>query len=351
MAEKNGTSPLVSVVIATYNSGRSLDSTLQAVKRQDYPKNKIEVFVIDGGSKDDTLAIAEKYKCKILNNPKVDQVYAKHQGYLTAGGEYLLVLDSDEILESTKSIRLKVASMLQDKRVKAAISTGLKKPKTYPDINYYLNEFGDPFSFFMYRNSKDPRFFVSELKKKYEIISEDKDRLVFDFSVAKDPPFIELTGMGVMVDLKYIKSVFPSVIKNVPAHTHLFYLLNSAGNLFAVMKHDPIIHYSSPAITGYLKKIRSRVKSNIFSTSMGVAGFKGREKYHSSWYRFKKFLFVPYTLSLVLPFADSIYMYATRKKLIYLMHTVLCLYTLALIIFYYALKVFGLKTKLHGYGS
>ena len=343
--------PLISVVIATYNSEKSLGKVLKAVKSQDYPKNKLEIFIIDGGSTDSTLKIAEKYRCKVFNNPKVDQVYAKHIGYMKARGEYLLLLDSDEVLENKKSIRLKAESMQRDSRIKAVISTGLKKPHSYPDINCYLNEFGDPFSFFMYRNSKDPKFFISELKSGYVIVSEDKSRVTFDFSVSPDPPFIELTAMGVMVNLKYIRSVIPSVFKNAPIHTHLFYLLNTRGNLFSVMKHDSIVHYSVSNLTNYLKKIRSRIRSNIYGTGMGEAGFKGREKYHRRWYKLKKFLFLPYTLSLILPFTDSAILSINRKKLVYFVHVFLCLYTLLLIIFYYTLKLLGIKTKLRGYGE
>ncbi len=348
---KKSDMPLISIVIATYNSGKTITKVLEAIKKQDYPKSKIELFIIDGGSSDDTISVAKKYKAIILNNPKMDQVYAKHMGYNKAHGVYMLLLDSDEVMEDKRSIRLKAMSMMMNKQVKTVISSGLKKPNSYPEINHYLNEFGDPFSFFMYRNSKDPKFFMEELKGKYEKVYEDRDRVTFNFSTTEDPPFIELTAMGVMVDLKYIKANLPKVIKNVPAHTHLYYMLISKKNLFSVMKHDPIIHYSVPTLSGYLRKIKSRIKSNIFGTSMGIAGFKGRERYHSKWYRFKKFLFLIYSISIILPLVDSIYMYISRKNSVYFIHTLLCLYTLILIIFYYLVKVLGLKTKLHGYGS
>src|SRR3989344_8548298 len=117
------------------------------------------------------------------------------------------------------------------------------------------------------------------------------------------------------------------------------------------MKNDPVIHYSAARIINYLKKIRSRVKNNVYGTSMGKGGFKGREKYYTKWYRLKKFLFLPYCLSIVLPFIDSAHLYLTRKKPIYFIHPLLCLYTILLIVFYYLLKLVGLKPKFAGYGN
>ena len=55
---------LVSITIPTYNSERSLGECLVAAKKQTY-KNT-EIIVIDSYSKDKTLEIAKKFKCKLL---------------------------------------------------------------------------------------------------------------------------------------------------------------------------------------------------------------------------------------------------------------------------------------------
>ncbi len=343
--------PLVSVVIATYNSEKSLEKVLEAVKYQNYPRTKMEIIILDGGSTDKTLEIGRKFNCKIYNNPKVDQVYGKFTGYKKAKGKYMLLLDSDEVMKDKNSIKNKALSMIMNEDVKVSVSSGLSKPESYPDINYYLNEFGDPFSYFMYHNSKDPNFFVNDLKKSYKKVFEDKDRIFFDFSSSSNPPFIELTAMGVMVDREYIKKSFPSVFKIVSLHTHLFFLMNKNKKLFSVMKHDPIVHYSVSSLKGYLKKIRSRVTSNIFSTNMGIAGFSGREEYHSEWYKLKKYFFIIYALLVVFPLIDSIYLVLSRKRIIYLIHFPLTIYTALIIVFFYLRKTIGIKTKTYTYGG
>lgn len=350
MITPNEKLPIVSIVIATYNSEAVLDKVLESIRKQDYPKYRIEILIIDGGSRDDTLSIAKQYSCRLINNSKVDQVYAKYMGYSEAEGKYLLFLDSDEVLENKKSIRNKVNIMISNDKVKIVLSSGYKTSDEYPPINVYLSELGDPFTYFMYRDSKDWRFFLINLLKKYKVISVDSKKAIFDFSKTSTP-FIELTSMGVLIDLGYVRRNIPEIFKNPSTHTHLFYLMNLKNNLFVVMKNDAIVHYSASTLTSYLKKLRSRIKSNIFSTDMGKAGFSGRENYQSLLYTFKKFAFVLYVISVIFPLVDAIYLSLSRRKLVYLLHFILSFIVLFMVIYFYILKILGKKINLVGYGT
>ena len=183
------------------------------------------------------------------------------------------------------------------------------------------------------------------------VVYENSKTVVFDFSDEVDPPFIELTSMGVLIDREYVKSNFTEVFESISAHTHLFYLLHSKKCLFAVMKHDPIIHRPAYSLSSYLKKINSRIKNNIYGTNMGYAGFFGREKYQPSWYGIKKFLFIPYNLLAFPVLADCLLLSIKRRKPAYLMHIILSFYALFSIMYYYLLKILGIKVKLVGYGT
>lgn len=341
---------LISVVIVTLNSEKTLRLVLDSIKKQSYPEEKIEIIVVDGGSTDKTLEIARKYHCIVFPNPKVDFVSGKQIGYKMARGKVLLLLDSDEVLESHDSIKNKYLTMISNKKVKAVVSSGYKKPASYPSINTYINEYGDPFSLFMYNSSRDAGWFLPELVKNYQLIKEDQQSVVFDFGVGKTPPFIEFISMGVMIDLDFVKRRFPKILTSRPMHNHMFYLLIANGSQIAIMKDDPIIHYSAASFKVYLRKILSRVRNNIYENDMGQGGYKGREEYFPFSYKIKKLLFIPYSLSIIFPIVDSLRLYLTRKQVIYLAHPILCLYTLYLIMFYYFLKLSGVKNKVSGYG-
>lgn len=341
--------PEISVVIATYNSQRTLKLVLESIKKQDYPKDKIEILIVDGGSTDGTTDIAKKFKCRLFKNEKVDQVYGKFLGYQKSIGRYLLFLDSDEVLECNLSIRNKLAALKETKNAYVALSSGYKKPKNSPSINNYINEFGDPFSYFMYHDTKSYKYFLKNISQKYQSIYSDPQKAIFNFSKYKELPFIELTSMGALIDKKYVKKYLPIVFERPAEHTHLFYLLNNQKSLFVIMKDDVVIHYSAANLQNYLKKIKSRIKSNIFGTQMGEAGYKGRQKYVAKNYQ--RFGFVIYTLSIILPLWDSISLSISRKSTIYIIHILLCFYTLTLIIYFYILKLLQVKVKLYGYGT
>lgn len=342
---------LISIIIATYNSEKTLPKTLESVYNQDYPKNKLEVLIIDGGSTDRTKKIARKFDCKIINNPKREPLFAKYLGFIKAKGNYILYLDSDEVIENPNSLKLKYLIFKKDDNIKAVMPSGYKVPAGYSSINHYINELGDPFSFFIYRLSKSSDFFAKELFNKYKKVYGDENCIVFDFYNARPLPFLEFAAMGTMIDLKYIRSNFPDTNKNLSTVAFLFYILNSKPNKFAVAKNDNIFHYSSDTINRYLKKIRSRVLNNVYYTPMGSGGFSGRDKFQPFWFRFRKYLFIPYTLTVIFPLADSIIFALSRKKIIYLIHPLLCIYTACLISYYYSLKLFGIKQQIKNYGS
>lgn len=90
------TQPLVTINIPTYNSAKTLAQTLESIKMQTYPN--IEVIVSDGGSNDETVAVARKYKVKIQFIEKLGD--ARYRNYKKTKGKYLFSVDSDQILDS-----------------------------------------------------------------------------------------------------------------------------------------------------------------------------------------------------------------------------------------------------------
>lgn len=87
--------PLVSINIATYNSVKTLQKCLHSVRNQTY-KN-IELIIMDSYSKDGTLDIAKTYTAKIVFAPSL--ALARKVGAEESKGEYVFILDSDQILE------------------------------------------------------------------------------------------------------------------------------------------------------------------------------------------------------------------------------------------------------------
>ncbi len=90
--------PFVSIIIATLNSEKYLEETLQSLNDQSY-KN-FEVIVIDGKSSDGTLEIIKKYKIVNYCISEEDKgIYdAFNKGIKLSEGEYIGIVNSDDIL-------------------------------------------------------------------------------------------------------------------------------------------------------------------------------------------------------------------------------------------------------------
>ena len=108
--------PVISVLIPTYNSAKTIKMTLESIRKQSYPQNRIQIIVVDGGSNDSTLTIAKRYGCEIVNNPKTDIVNAEFLGYKKATGKYLVGLAPDEVLENKHSLEIKLYA-INNKRI------------------------------------------------------------------------------------------------------------------------------------------------------------------------------------------------------------------------------------------
>jgi len=85
--------PRVSVVIPTLNDEPTLSKCLSSISNQDI--SDIEIIIIDGGSDDRTIDIAENYNCKILTERKGTISYAREVGVEAATGEFIAFTDAD----------------------------------------------------------------------------------------------------------------------------------------------------------------------------------------------------------------------------------------------------------------
>ena len=85
--------PRVSVVVCTFNGGRTLGATLQGIERLEYPD--LEVIVVDDGSTDDTAAVAAEFDVRLIRTPNAGLGAARNVGAAAATGEIVAYLDAD----------------------------------------------------------------------------------------------------------------------------------------------------------------------------------------------------------------------------------------------------------------
>ena len=107
----------ISIVTITYNAARTLQRTLDSVACQTY--TDIEHLIIDGASKDATVAIAERYKAAsrhevvIQSEPDKGLYDAMNKGLLKATGDYLVFLNAGDTLYAPDTIETVVRCVQQ----------------------------------------------------------------------------------------------------------------------------------------------------------------------------------------------------------------------------------------------
>jgi cellulose synthase/poly-beta-1,6-N-acetylglucosamine synthase-like glycosyltransferase len=108
--------PKVSVIVPCYNEEKFIAKCLNSLIEQDFPKERMEVLVVDGNSKDNTRETIKEYIkkypfIKLFNNKKKYTPFAINIGIKESKGDFILKLDAhadydkNYISECVKNLR------------------------------------------------------------------------------------------------------------------------------------------------------------------------------------------------------------------------------------------------------
>lgn len=105
---------LITIITCTYNSEKTIADCVRSVKNQSY-KN-IEHLIIDGLSKDSTLEIIQDVndRCKIISEIDNGIYDALNKGILSASGEIIGFLHSDDVFKNNDCVKLILDSFNDD---------------------------------------------------------------------------------------------------------------------------------------------------------------------------------------------------------------------------------------------
>lgn len=107
--------PKFSIITVTYNAAQVLEDTIQSVITQTY--KGVEYIIIDGGSKDGTLDIINRYKTHIhtvISEPDKGLYDAMNKGIRVATGDYICFLNAGDALHEDDTLLLMVHSITEE---------------------------------------------------------------------------------------------------------------------------------------------------------------------------------------------------------------------------------------------
>lgn len=98
---RSNLNPSASVVIPAFNEERYIEETLKSLKQSDYPEKLWEIIVVDNGSEDRTVELAQKYADKVLILEQGNVGAVRNLGSKNSNSNILIFLDADCVIDKS----------------------------------------------------------------------------------------------------------------------------------------------------------------------------------------------------------------------------------------------------------
>lgn len=312
--------PSISVTMATYNSELSLKLALDSLFSQDYPKEKIELIIADGGSKDSTLEILKNYKHKLINVPpeKQEAEYNKGVAVSFAKNEIILLIDHDNILPHKNWLKKMVAPLMEDPGISGVeVLRFTYNPKDNILDRYFALIGGvDPVPYYL---GKDAR--LSWAFDKYNLLGKNEDKgdyFLVEFTPSKIPT-LGANGAMLRRDLLKFAKATPENFFHIDVN---YDLIKKGYNKYAFVKDD-IIHYKKTRFIDFIKFMirRRKIMERQYFESLRKRRYA---VFMSSQDKVGLIKFVIYSLTFAKPMYDSARGYLKVRDVAWFLHPFVC---------------------------
>lgn len=328
------------IVMPTYNSERTIEKALKSIRDQKFDQNQIEILVVDGGSTDRTIEIAERFGAVIIPNEERVPEAAKRLGYQYAKGTWIIKQDSDEVYVTDSQLMRKKRFIEKNPDVYCLLSDKLLAGKKCGISCAYLNYCGDPFSYIVY----NLRGSIVSQNKRY-LLRKSKYGNVYRYQKGDPYPIGDggCTAFHIKKYREWFKERYDSQ-EYVNLSTQK--IIDQTG-LAGCIPDDNIYHYSKADLKTYLRKVRFKIHFNLNGTN--ALGYAAKAECDTSYSR-RKWVFVLYALSIVFPAVDAVRMAWHNKDCSFLLHFMYTYYVLIVTAVEVFRKVFKKDKGNYSYG-
>lgn len=310
--------PSISIIIINKNAGAKLEKSLREIEKQDFPREKMEILIIDGGSTDNSHEIAKKYRAKFIYGGYPDNQEARRfVGARMAKNEILVWIDSDNYMTNKKWLQQMLEPLNENEKIFAAETLRYAYRKKDTTFNRYCALFGinDPVAFYLGKADR-----LTYYDKKWTLKGEANDRgKYFDVELGEDLPTVGCNGFVIR------RAVLEKVL-TIPEdffHIDVIYdLIKKGYNHMAFVKNE-IVHETSDSLKNLVIKRISYFRSHALTMST-----KRRYRVYDPNKRqdnIRLLLFIIFTLTLIKPLFDALRGFVKIKDWAWFLHPMVCI--------------------------
>ncbi|HLD72106.1 MAG TPA: glycosyltransferase [Candidatus Nanoarchaeia archaeon] len=269
--------PLVSVLVPAFNEEKTIIRTLESIHQLDYPKERLEVIVIDDGSKDKTKKmvgwyIQDKSQFKLISHQNCGKAASLNKALKIAKGEFFACLDADSFVDRATLKKMLVQYYSENDPKLAIITPAMKvyQPKNLLQRLQWLEYiviiliarlssqidslYVAPGPFSLYRTEIIRKLGGFDEKS----ITEDQE---IAYRVQKEQYKIKQCPKG------YVYTVAPEAIRPFYRQRRRWYL----GSLDCVYKYRGLIANQKYGDFGMMQMIKNALGYFLAITGMGLA--------------------------------------------------------------------------------
>lgn len=132
---KLGSYPTVTIVVPCWNEEKTVEKTVSSLLNLNYPKDKINIFLIDDGSTDGTLSVINRFKgysnVRVFSKENGGKYTALNLGIKNSRADFFGCLDADSFVEKDALVRI-MSYFEKDSDAMAVVpSVTVHDPKNY----------------------------------------------------------------------------------------------------------------------------------------------------------------------------------------------------------------------------
>ena len=305
----------ISVIMATLNSGATLGACLKSLRDQNYDQGLIEIILADGGSKDNTLEIAEKYGARTILENTGSPEAAKAIALKNARNEIVFEIDDDNVLPDKNWLAEMISVFEKEPGITGCYPWRYRWQKEDKILNRYFALFGanDPVAWFLGKTDRQ-----SYLSDKYALAGRAQDKgdyFLVEFN-EENLSTVGANGFLIRREILMKAQVDPDRFFHIDVNLDL---VRQGFNQYAVVKND-IVHASGENFGKFFQK-RWRYLSELY-----LRDFSQRRYFlfRPQKDKLKIAGFSVYALSIILPTLDSFRGYLKKPDSAWFLHPLVC---------------------------